>query len=77
MTACTRTRAIKPTLSFRTSQPTAIYGACEAHRPCIVTVYPINGIKNNINALHIEEKSSLGGSTNQPREHLPTLEDGK
>ena len=36
-----------------------------------------NSIKNGINALHIEEKSSRGGSTNQPREHLPTLEDGK
>ena len=77
MTVCTRTRAIKLTLFLRTSQPTAIYSTLEANRPCIITVYPINGIKNSINALHLEEKSSLGGPTNQPRERLFTLEDGK
>ena len=73
MTACTRTRTIKPTFSFGASQLTASF--CMHDSPTMIKAYPSNSIKNGINALHIEEKSSLGGSTNQPREHLPTLED--
>ena len=75
MTACTRTRTIKPTFSFGDSQPTA--SLCIHDSSTIIKAYQCNGIKNTSNALHMEEKSSLGGPTNQPREHLPTLEDGK
>ena len=39
----------------------------------IIKEYSSDSIKNGINALHIEENSSLGGSPNQTREHLPTL----
>ena len=75
MTACTRTKAIKPTFSFSDSQPTASFRMHDSS--ATFKAYSSNSNKNSINALHIEEKSSLGGSTNQPREHLPTLEDGK
>ena len=75
MTACTRTKAIKPTFSFGASQLIASFRMQGSST--IIKANPSNSIKSGINALHIEEKSSLGGSTNQPREHLPTLEDGK
>ena len=75
MTACTRTRTIKPKFSFGASQLTASFRMQDSS--IIIEAYLSNSIKNSINALNIEEKSSLGGSPNQPREHLPTLEDGK
>ena len=75
MTACTRTKTIKPTFSFGISQLTASF--CMQDSSIIIKAYQSNSIKNSINALRIEEKSSLRGSANQPREHLPTLEDGK
>ena len=75
MTACTRTRTIKPTFSFGASQLTASFRTQDSS--AIIKAYLSNSIKNGINVLHTEEKSSLGGSTNQPHEHLPTLEDGK
>ena len=75
MTACTRTKAIKPTFSFGASQLVASFRMQDSS--IIIEAYLSNSIKNSINGLHIEEKSSLGGSTNHPREHLPTLEDGK
>ena len=75
MTACTRTRTIKPTFSFGASQLTASFRMQDSST--IIKAYPNNSIKNGINTLHIGGKTSLGGSTNHPREHLPTLEDGK
>ena len=75
MTACTRTRTIKPTFSFGASQLTASFRMQDSST--IIKAYPSNSIKNSINDLHTEEKSSLGGSTNEPRDHLQTLEDGK
>ena len=75
MTACTRTRTIKPTFSFGASQLTASFRMQDSS--IVIKAYSSNSIKNTSSAFHIEEKSSLGGSTNQPREHLPTLEDGK
>ena len=75
MTACTRTKAIKPTFSFGAYQLTASFRM--QYNTTIIKAYSSNSIKNGINALQIEEKFSLGGSTNQPRERLPTLEDGK
>ena len=75
MTACTRTRTINPTFSFGASQLTASFRMQDSST--IIKAYQSNSIKNSINALQIEEKSSLGGSTNQQREHLPTLGDGK
>ena len=75
MTACTRTKAIKPTFSFGASQLMASFLMQDSS--IIIEAYPSNSIKNVINTSHIEEKSSLGGSTNQPRELPPTPEDGK
>ena len=75
MTACTRTRTIKPTFSFGASQLTASFRMLGSS--ATFKAYSSNSNKNSINALHIEEKTSLRGSTNEPREHLPTLEDGK
>ena len=70
MTTCTHTRTIKPTLPFRTSQPTEAYGTWKTYRPCIIAVQQINSINNNIKSFYFEWKSSVGGPTNQPCKRL-------
>ena len=75
MTACTRTRTLKPTFSFSASQLTASVSMQDNSK--IIKIQPRNSITSNAKALYFERKFSVGGPTNQPRERLFTLEDGK
>ena len=74
MTAWTRTKAIKPTFSFGASRLTASFRMQDSST--IIKAYPSNSFIN-IKTLYSEGKSSVGGRTNQSRELLSNLEDGK
>ena len=54
MTACTRTKAIKPTFSFGASQLIASFRMQDSST--IINAYSSNSIKNGINALDYRGK---------------------